>query len=446
MSRPRAAVILAAGHGTRMRSETSKVLYSVGGRPMLDWAIDLARSSGCERIAVVYGAHAPQVGERALKLGCVTAVQEPPQGTGHAVLCAKDAMAGFDGDIAVLYADTPLISAETVERAYDAITGEVDIVALGFEPDDPGAYGRLILNETGGLERIVEAKDASTDELSVRLCNSGVMAADASLMFDLLGEVGNDNAKGEYYLTDIVGIARERGLRAAAVSGEADEFLGVNSRIDLAAAEAAFQSRMRLDAMTRGVTLTAPETVFFSHDTQIENDVTVEPHVVFGPGVKIGRGAAIRAFSHLEDARVGEGAQIGPYARLRPGADIGAGARVGNFVEVKKATLGEGAKVNHLTYIGDADIGAGANIGAGTITCNYDGFGKYRTVIGENAFIGSNSALVAPINIGSGSYVGSGSVVTKDVPEDALAVGRARQSNKEGWAKRFRDKKTRDKE
>lgn len=438
MARSRAAVILAAGHGTRMKSATPKVLHAVAGRPMLDWALALAAESGCEDVTVVYGAHAPEVGERAQAAGAKTAVQDPPQGTGHAVLCAKEALAGFEGDLVVLYADTPLIGAETVERAFAAIARDAAVAALGFEPDDPDAYGRLITNEDGSLERIVEARDASAGELAVRLCNSGVMAADATLMFELLGEVGNDNAKGEYYLTDIVALARGRGLSCAAVTGEADEFLGVNSRADLAAAEAAFQQIRRADAMAAGVTLTAPETVYFSYDTELASDVVVEPNVVFGPGVKVASGATIRAFSHLEGADVAGGAVIGPYARLRPGAEIGEGAKVGNFVEVKKARLDTGAKVNHLTYIGDAELGAHVNVGAGTITCNYDGYGKFKTVIGEGAFIGSNSSLVAPVTIGAGAFVGSGSVVTEDVPDDALAVARGRQENKDGWAARFR--------
>ncbi len=438
MARPRAAVILAAGHGTRMKSATPKVLHEVAGRPMLDWALALAAESGCENITVVYGAHASEVGARAEAAGAKTAVQDPPQGTGHAVLCAKEELAGFEGDLVVLYADTPLIGAGTVERTF-AIKRDAAVAALGFEPEEPGAYGRLITNEDGSLERIVEARDASAEELAVRLCNSGVMAADAKLMFELLSEVGNDNAKGEYYLTDIVALARGRGLACAAVTGEADEFLGVNSRADLAAAEAAFQQTRRADAMAAGVTLTAPETVFFSYDTALANDVIVEPNVVFAPGVRVASGATIRAFSHLEGADVAGGAVIGPYARLRPGAEIGEGAKVGNFVEVKKARLDKGAKVNHLTYIGDAELGAHVNVGAGTITCNYDGYGKHKTVIGAGAFIGSNSSLVAPVTIGAGAFVGSGSVVTDDVPDDALAVARGRQQNKDGWAARFRD-------
>ncbi|WP_417494527.1 bifunctional UDP-N-acetylglucosamine diphosphorylase/glucosamine-1-phosphate N-acetyltransferase GlmU [Maricaulis sp.] len=438
MSRSRAAVILAAGQGTRMKSKTVKLLHSVGGRPMLEWAIDAARSSGVERVVTVYGAHSPAVGDAAASLGAQTALQDPPLGTGHAVLAAHPALEDFDGDMIVLPADMPLIRSATVEAVFAALEGGADVVAIGFEPGDPGAYGRLVLNADGDLDRIVEFKDANEAERAIGLCNSGMLAASARLMFELLGEVGNDNANGEYYLTDVVGLARSRGLKAVVVNASAGEVLGVNSRVDLAAAEASFQTRMRREAMNAGVTLVAPETVFFSWDTQIARDVIIEPNVVFGPGVAVGEDAVIHAFSHLEGATVGEGAHIGPYARLRPGAEIGVKAKVGNFVEIKKSQLGEGAKVNHLSYVGDASIGAGANVGAGTITCNYDGFGKYRTVIGEGAFIGSNTSLVAPVTVGAGAMTGSGGVITEDVPADALALARAEQTNKDGWAARFR--------
>ncbi|WP_417483316.1 bifunctional UDP-N-acetylglucosamine diphosphorylase/glucosamine-1-phosphate N-acetyltransferase GlmU [Maricaulis sp.] len=438
MSRSRAAVILAAGQGTRMKSKTVKLLHSVGGRPMLEWAIDAARSSGVERVVTVYGAHSPAVGDAAASLGAQTALQDPPLGTGHAVLAAHPALEDFDGDMIVLPADMPLIRSATVEAVFAALEGGADVVAIGFEPGDPGAYGRLVLNADGDLDRIVEFKDANEAERAIGLCNSGMLAASARLMFELLGEVGNDNANGEYYLTDVVGLARSRGLKAVVVNASAGEVLGVNSRVDLAAAEASFQTRMRREAMNAGVTLVAPETVFFSWDTQIARDVIIEPNVVFGPGVTVGEDAVIHAFSHLEGATVGEGAHIGPYARLRPGAEIGVKAKVGNFVEIKKSQLGEGAKVNHLSYVGDASIGAGANVGAGTITCNYDGFGKYRTVIGEGAFIGSNTSLVAPVTVGAGAMTGSGGVITDDVPADALALARAEQTNKDGWAARFR--------
>lgn len=442
MSRSRAAVILAAGQGTRMKSKTVKVLHGVGGRPMLDWAIDLAGRSGVNQTVTVYGAHSPTVRDAAEALGSSTALQDPPRGTGHAVLAARQALEGFNGDSIVLYADTPLIRPETVERVFAALAGGAAVAVLGFEPAEPAAYGRLVLDAEGNLDRIVEYKDASETEREIGLVNSGVLAADASLLFDLLDQVGNENANGEYYLTDVVGLARARGLKAVVVRAGAGEVLGVNSRIDLAEAETAFQTRMRRDAMNAGVTLVAPETVFFSWDTVIARDVIIEPNVVFGPGVTIGEDAVIHAFSHIEGATIGEGAQIGPYARLRPGADIGARAKVGNFVEIKKSQLGEGAKVNHLSYVGDASVGAGANVGAGTITCNYDGFEKYRTVIGEGAFIGSNCSLVAPVTVGAGAMTGSGGVITEDVPDGALALARAGQTNKDGWAARFRRAKS----
>lgn len=437
MTKSRAAIILAAGQGTRMKSALAKPLHAVGGRAMLDWTLSLAGGAGVSETVVVWGAHSPAVRERAEAAGAKTALQDPPQGTGHAVACAKEALSGFEGLAVVLYADTPLIRAETIESVFAALEAGASVAVLGFEADDPTGYGRLV--ETGGqLERIVEHKEASEAERAIRLVNSGVLAAPASLLFDLLAQVTNENAKGEYYLTDIVAIARSRGLSCTVVRGEEGEMLGVNSRADLAAAEAAFQQRMRAHALAGGVTLTAPETVFFSYDTQIASDVTVEPHVVFGPGVSVASGAVIHAFSHLEGARVGPDVSVGPYARLRPGAVLEQGARVGNFVEVKKARLGAGAKANHLTYLGDAEIGAGANIGAGTITCNYDGFFKHTTVIGEGAFIGSNAALVAPVTIGKGAMTASGSVITQDVPDDALALARARQETKPGWAARFR--------
>lgn len=438
MPAPRAAIILAAGQGTRMKSKTVKVLHAVGGRPMLHWTHDLAGQSGADETVVVYGAHSPAVKDAAVALGAKTALQDPPQGTGHAVAVARDALAGFSGHAIVLYADTPLITAHTVEKVFAALDAGAAVAVLGFEPEDPAAYGRLITDADGTLDRIVEFKDASAEEREVRLVNSGVLAAPAELLFDLLTEVTNENANGEYYLTDVVGLARGRGLNAVVVRADPDEVLGVNSRADLAQAEAAFQNRMRERAMAAGVTLIAPETVFFAHDTEIARDVVIEPHVVFGPGVSIEEDAIVRAFSHVEGAQIASGASVGPYARLRPGADIGPEAKIGNFVEVKKAQLGKGAKVSHLSYIGDATVGADANIGAGTITCNYDGFDKHLTVIGEGAFIGSNSALVAPVSIGAGAFTGSGAVITKSVPDDALALARGEQVNKDGWAARFR--------
>lgn len=446
MAQPRAAIILAAGHGTRMKSVHAKPLHAVGGRTMLDWSLALAGASGADSKVVVWGAHAPDVKARAEAAGAAAVLQDPPQGTGHAVQCAQDALKGFSGQAIVLYADTPLISPETVGKVFAALDEGASVAVLGFEPDNPYGYGRLIENGRGGLEAIIEEKDANAIQRGLRLCNSGVIAAPADLLFALLSEVTNENANGEYYLTDIVAIARRRGLTCKAVRGAADEVLGVNSRADLAAAEAAFQSRTREAAMAAGVTLVAPETVFFSYDTEIAADVVIEPNVVFGPGVIIAGGALIRAFSHLEGARIGEGAQVGPYARLRPGAALERDAKIGNFVEVKNAVLHEGAKANHLSYIGDADVGAKANIGAGTITCNYDGFFKHRTVIGEGAFIGSNASLVAPVRIGKGAFTASGSVITQDVPDDALALARARQETKAGWAARFRNAMTARKE
>jgi bifunctional UDP-N-acetylglucosamine pyrophosphorylase / glucosamine-1-phosphate N-acetyltransferase len=436
----RAAIILAAGQGTRMRSELPKVMHQVGGRAMIDWSIALAQACGCGRIIVVCSpsqtalrAHvADRLGDDAV------AIQETPLGTGHAVLAGKATLSGFEGALAVLYGDTPLIPASAVEELFARLEAGAGVGVLGFEAADPGAYGRLITHGHGEIEAIVEARDASPEQLEIRLCNSGVMAARAGDMFTLLSRVTNDNSKGEYYLTDIIALARKDAQRCLAVECDEADVLGVNSRSELARAETAFQARRRSELLAAGVTLTAPETVFFSWDTQVGNDVIIEPHVVFGPGVTVESGAQIRAFSHLEGAEVSRGAVIGPYARLRPGAQIGQGARVGNFVEVKKTRMGAGAKANHLAYLGDGEVGANANIGAGTIFCNYDGYRKLRTEIGEGAFIGSNSSLVAPVSIGAGAFVGSGSVVTKAVPGDALALARSQQVNREGWAVSYR--------
>ncbi|MDG1825579.1 MAG: bifunctional UDP-N-acetylglucosamine diphosphorylase/glucosamine-1-phosphate N-acetyltransferase GlmU [Henriciella sp.] len=438
----RAAVILAAGQGTRMRSSLPKVLHKVGGRAMVDWSIDLARRVGCDKIIVVCspGGQAVQDHIEAVLGKDAIAIQDPPQGTGHAVLCAKEALAGFAGDMVVLYGDTPLIPALAVEQLFGELADGAAVGVLGFEAEAPGAYGRLIKNGAGDLDAIVEAKEASPEQLAVTLCNSGVMAARASKMFDLLASVTNENAKGEYYLTDVVGLAREAGSICRAVRCAEDDVLGVNSRVELAQAEASFQTKRRAELLVSGVTMTAPETVFVSYDTIIENDVIVEPNVVFGPGVMVHSGANIRAFSHLEGARVHSGAEVGPYARLRPGAVLEQNSKIGNFVEVKKTRVGKGAKANHLAYLGDGDVGDGANIGAGTIFCNYDGFLKYPTKVGKGAFVGSNSSLVAPVSIGENAMVGSGSVITKDVEAGALSVARGRQMQKSGWATSFRDK------
>jgi bifunctional UDP-N-acetylglucosamine pyrophosphorylase/glucosamine-1-phosphate N-acetyltransferase len=439
----RAAVILAAGQGTRMRSPVPKVLHKVGGRTMLDRAIDAAEALGCARIVVVAGAHSPEVAAHARKRlgdGSV-AIQDPPLGTGHAVRAAEGALEGFVGDVLITYADCPLLGADAVEPLFGLREQGAAIAVLGFEAADPAAYGRLIVGFSGSLSRIVEAKDATADELKIRACNSGVMVAPVNLLFGMLAEVKNENAKGEYYLTDVVGLARERGFPSRVAFAPEEAVMGVNSQGELAEAEAAFQRRRRTELMVEGVTLSAPETVHVAFDTQIAPGVRIEPYVVFGPGVTVETGAEILAFSHLEGAHVGPGARVGPYARLRPGARIGEKAHVGNFVEIKNVDLGAGAKANHLSYLGDGQVGAGANLGAGAIFCNYDGFGKHRTVVGEGAFVGSNSALVAPVTIGDGAFVGSGSVITRDVQPDALALGRGQQVDKPGWAKTFRDTK-----
>ena len=436
MATPRAAVILAAGKSTRMKSSRSKVLHHVGGRSMLSWTTALARSVGVTKCVCVVGEANQDVRAEAESLGLDIAIQEPQLGTAHAVLAAKEALSDFYGNVAVLYADTPLIETETVEQVFESLKTGSDVVVLGFEPDEPGAYGRLI-TQGDELLAIVEAKEATPEQLAVRLCNSGVMAASREDMFAALDKVDNKNAKGEYYLTDIIEIMRDSGKTARAVSASQTEVMGVNSRPDLALAEAAFQNRMRERAMAAGVTLRDPATTFFSYDTEVENDAEIGANVVFGPGVSIAKHAVIHPFCHLEGAKIGEGAQIGPFARLRPGTEMGANSKAGNFVETKKAKIGKGSKINHLSYIGDAEVGQGANIGAGTITCNYDGYFKHTTVIGDRAFVGTNSSLVAPVKIGKGAYLGSGGVITKDVPEGALAVARAEQVNKEGWADRY---------
>ena len=361
------------------------------------------------------------------------AVQAPPLGTGHAVLAAKAALAGFVGQVVVTYGDVPLLKATDIE----AVFGGQGVTVVGFEARDPTGYGRLLIDADGGLEAIVEHKEANPDQLKVTTCNSGVMAAPADLLFDLLALVRNDNAKGEYYLTDVVELARGRGVPTRAVFADEDAVMGVNAQAELAQAEALFQKVQRETAMERGVTMPAPDTVWFAWDTQVEGGATVEPYVVFGPGVTVASGARIRAFSHLEGARVGPETEVGPYARLRPGADLAQGVKIGNFVEVKNVTMAAGAKANHLAYLGDGTVGAGANIGAGTIFCNYDGVFKHRTTVGDGAFVGSNSSLVAPVTVGAGSMVGSGSVITSDVPDGALALARARQEVKPGWAARF---------
>jgi len=428
-----------------MKSPLPKVLHPVGGRAMIDHAIDAALALGCQQVVVVVGAHSPAVRAHvAARLGeNAIAVQDPPLGTGHAVLAAAAALADFTGDVVVTYADAPLITSGSVNDLFALRARGADVAVLGFEAVDPAAYGRLVMAGADALQKIVEAKDASPEELAIRVCNSGVLAADARLLFDLLGKVGNANAKGEYYLTDIVGLAVAEGRRVRVAFASEGEVLGVNSQAELAVADGAFQARRRAELMAAGVTMTAPETVYLAWDTEIGPGARLEPNLVFGPGVRVEGGAVIRAFSHLEGARIAAGAIIGPFARLRPGAEIGAGAHIGNFVEVKNVAVGSGAKANHLSYLGDGAVGAGANIGAGTIFCNYDGFDKHRTEIGEGAFIGSNSALVAPVTVGKGAYTGSGSVITRDVAPDSLALERADQVEKPGWAAAFRARKQR---
>jgi len=437
------AIVLAAGEGTRMRSRLPKVLHEVGARPMVAHAIACARAAGATACAAVVGPNAEAVAKVAEKAGVEEVfVQADRLGTAHAVLQAKPAIARGADDVVVLYGDTPLVAPATIDRVRAELAAGADVVVLGFHSPAPTGYGRL-LTEGGRLVAIREEKDASEAERAVDFCNSGIMALSGRHALSILEAIGNANAKGEYYLTDAVEIAHGRGLVAVAVAGEEEEFLGVNDRVQLATCERVFQARRRAEVLASGVTLVAPDTVFFSADTVIEPDVTIEPNVVFGPGVRVASGARIRAFSHLEGASVGEGATVGPYARLRPGAELGRDVHVGNFVEIKNGKVAAGAKVNHLTYIGDATIGEKANIGAGTITCNYDGFGKYLTEIGAGAFVGSNSSLVAPVKIGDGAYVGSGSVVTKDVPADGLAVARGRQTTIDGWAASFRAKMAR---
>ncbi len=436
------AIVLAAGEGKRMRSTLPKVLHRIAGRSMLAHVLDSVTRAGADSIAVVVGPGRDDVAAEARGNApeARVFVQSERLGTAHAVLAARQAIAeGFD-DILVLFADTPLARPETFSHLRERLRAGAGVVALGFEPADPTGYGRLLTDGAGALLAIREHKDAGPDELKVGICNAGLMALDGARALGWLEQIGDDNAQKEFYLPDAVAIARAGGAACALVMAPAEEVLGVNDRAQLAVAEAEIQRRLRLAAMLNGATLVAPETVFFSFDTVLGADVVVEPHVVFGPGVTVGDGCVIHSFSHLEGATLAKSVAIGPYARLRPGAKLAEKARIGNFVEIKQADIGEGAKVNHLTYVGDASIGPRANIGAGVITCNYDGFLKYRTKIGADAFIGSNSALVAPVEVGDRAFVGSGSVVTDNVEADALAVARGRQAVIPGWATAFRKK------
>ena len=438
----KAAVILAAGQGTRMKSALPKVLHKVAGLPLLGHVIGALRGAGVERIVVVTSPAGQVVRDYAKSMGADSAIQDQQLGTGHAAACAKDALADFSGTLLIVNGDMPLVTGEIVAECLRA-QARTGLAMLAFEPDDSAAYGRVLMTPDGFLNRIVEFKDASDAERSIGLCNAGCYAADAQKFFHWASALKNDNAQKEYYLTDVPSIARTDGVKCAIAVADEVSVSGVNSRAELAGAERMFQDRVRKRLLADGVTMQAPETVFFAHDTVIENDVEIEPFVVFSAGVTVRVGARIRSHSQLEGASVASGAIIGPFARLRPGAVIGQNAHIGNFVEVKNTVIGAGAKANHLTYLGDARVGAGANIGAGTITCNYDGFTKSITEIGAGAFIGSDTALVAPVKIGAGAITAAGSVITQDVEADALAIARGAQTQKVGWAKAFREKRSR---
>jgi bifunctional UDP-N-acetylglucosamine pyrophosphorylase/glucosamine-1-phosphate N-acetyltransferase len=439
-----AVVILAAGQGTRMRSDTHKVLHPIASRPLLLHLLDCVDALGADKKVVVVGKGREQVEEAIAGRDVAIAVQTEQKGTGHAVQQAAGALSGYDGPVIILYGDTPFVRADTLRRMIDRLDGDggPGVVVLASSPADPLKYGRIILGQGDRIAKMVEYKDATEEERAVRLCNSGMMAVRARDLFRWLAKVGNDNAAGEYYLPDIVNIAAAEGREAVVIEGDPYEAAGVNSRAELAHLELEWQRRRREQALEQGATLIDPESVWFAYDTKLGRDVTVEPHVVFGPGVEIADGATIRAFSHIDGAKIGARAIIGPFARVRPGTRLAERTKVGNFVEIKNADIAEGAKVNHLSYVGDASIGARANIGAGTITCNYDGFGKYRTEIGEGAFIGSNTALVAPVIVGAGAIVGAGSVITRNVEPDSLAVERNEQRGIAGWARRFRQRMT----
>lgn len=440
---PTAAIILAAGKGTRMKSELPKVMHPIANFPMVAHAMKQALAAGCSPLCLVIapGMHQVVSTARGVEGDVLVATQTEALGTGHAVLAAREALADFEGNLLVLYGDTPLVTAETMSKLNDALMADprCAVAVLGFIPADAGDYGRLVVADDV-LERIVEAREATAEERAIRLCNSGVVALRGNVAWEFLNRIDNANAKGEYYLTDIVGIARAAGYNARVVEASADEVLGVNSRNELAQAEAIFQARARAQHMTNGVTLLDPSSVYFSADTTIEPDTLIEPHVFFGPNVAIATGAHIKAFSHIEGSVVGAHSVVGPFARLRPGTNLGEHVKVGNFVELKKSEIADGVKISHLSYVGDATIGEDSNIGAGTITCNYDGYNKYRTTIGRDVFVGSNSALVAPLSIGSGAIIAAGSVITEDVGADALGLARTRQQQKDDWAIGFRER------
>jgi bifunctional UDP-N-acetylglucosamine pyrophosphorylase / glucosamine-1-phosphate N-acetyltransferase len=437
-------IVLAAGEGTRMRSRMPKVLHPVAGQSLLAHVLRAAPHGKGAALAVVIGPDHQAVADEAKRVrpDAATFIQRERLGTAHAVLAARQAIARGADDLVVAFGDTPLISAATFERLRAPLRNGAALAVLGFRAADPTGYGRLLV-EGEELVAIREQADASAEERAVTLCNAGVMAFDGARALEIIEKIGHANSKGEYYLTDAVAVVRELGLGAIVIETDEDEVRGINSKAQLADAEQVMQTRLRQAALDAGVTIIAPETVYLAADTTFGNDVTIEPFVVIGPGVSIADGAVIHSFCHIVQATIGKNASVGPYARLRPGTSLGEGARIGNFVETKAAILEAGVKVNHLTYIGDTHIGAGANIGAGTITCNYDGFNKHQTTIGAGAFVGSNSSLVAPVKIGSGAYIGSGSVITRDVPDDALAVERGQQTMREGWAKRFREMKSR---
>lgn len=437
---PLLIVVLAAGKGVRMVSARAKVLHAIGGRSMLGHALATAQAAGASQIALVVAPGMEAVRAEAIKAvpGIEVHVQATQSGTANAVLAARESLVRHTGDVLVLFADTPLVEPATLRRMIAALDAGADVAALGFDAPDPAGYGRLILNDKGSVTAIREDKDASGAERSITLCNAGAMAFRVAGLVQLLGRVGNGNAKGEYYLTDAVALAAAAGLSVKPVTCSPEEAMGVNSRAQLAQAEALFQTRARRRIMEQGATLIAPETVYLSFDTVIGRDVVVEPNVFFGPGVVVEDGAQILANCHMVGARVRSGARIGPFARFRPGADIGEGAHIGNFVEVKNATLEKGAKANHLAYLGDGRVGEGSNIGAGTIFCNYDGYNKEFTDVGKGVFVGSNASLVAPVKIGDGAYIGSGSVISKNVSPDALALERSTQEERPGWAAKFR--------
>lgn len=447
IARSSLTVVLAAGEGTRMRSARPKVLHEVAGQSLLAHVLDAAPHGTGSALAVVIGPDHKAVADEVKRIrpDAATFVQAERLGTAHAVLAAREAIGRGADDLLVAFGDTPLISAETFARLRAPLANGATLAVLGFRAADPTGYGRLLI-ENGSLVAIREHADASDEERKVALCNAGVMAFAGARALEILDRIGNANSKGEYYLVDAVEIASEMGLEAVVIETSEDEVRGINNKAQLAEAEAVMQARLRQAALDAGVTLVAPETVYLAADTIFGSDVTIEPFVVIGPGVTIADGAVIHSFSHIVQSTIGKNALVGPFARMRPGSSLGEGAKIGNFVETKAATIEAGAKVNHLSYVGDAHVGAKANLGAGTVTCNYDGFFKHKTLIGEGAFIGTNSSLVAPVKIGNGAYIGSGSVITKDVPDDAMAVERSPQSNREGGAARYREMKLRAKE